>query len=55
MSNISNISKNKQADKKLEKPDWIRVKAPQSKGFKDTYNLARNLKFVALPFAQKLH
>jgi len=28
----------------LKKPDWIRVKAPQSKGFKDTYKLARDLK-----------
>jgi lipoic acid synthetase len=28
----------------LQKPDWIRVKAPQSQGFKDTYELARNLK-----------
>lgn len=29
---------------KLQKPDWIRVKAPQSEEFKETYNLARNLK-----------
>jgi lipoic acid synthetase len=29
---------------KLQKPDWIRVKAPQSQGFKDTFELARNLK-----------
>lgn len=28
----------------LKKPDWIRVKAPQSQGFRDTYELARNLK-----------
>ncbi len=28
----------------LRKPDWIRVKAPQSKSFKDTYKLARDLK-----------
>jgi lipoic acid synthetase len=30
--------------KKLEKPDWIRVKAPQSKEFHETYDLARSLK-----------
>jgi lipoic acid synthetase len=30
--------------KKLEKPDWIRVKAPQSKEFQETYDLARSLK-----------
>lgn len=29
---------------KLKKPDWIKVKAPQSEGFKNTYKLARNLK-----------
>jgi lipoic acid synthetase len=34
----------KDANNGLKKPDWIKVKAPQSKGFKDTYKLARNLK-----------
>jgi lipoic acid synthetase len=29
---------------KLAKPDWIRVKAPQSPEFKETYDLARSLK-----------
>ena len=28
-------------DKKLEKPDWIRVKAPVSKGYKETRDLMR--------------
>lgn len=31
-------------DPLLKKPSWIRVKAPQSEGFKDTYSLARKLK-----------
>ena len=31
-------------DKKLPKPDWIRVKAPQSQGFKDTRDLMRSSK-----------
>ncbi len=31
-------------NKQLKKPDWIRVKAPQSQGFKDTYDLSRKLK-----------
>ncbi|PIR39234.1 MAG: lipoyl synthase [Alphaproteobacteria bacterium CG11_big_fil_rev_8_21_14_0_20_39_49] len=34
----------KDANNSLKKPDWIKVKAPQSQGFKDTYELARNLK-----------
>lgn len=42
MTNIHNLSEQK--DKRLPKPDWLRVKAPQSKGFHDTYKLARNLK-----------
>jgi len=29
---------------KLQKPEWIKVKAPQSEGFKNTYNLSRKLK-----------
>ncbi len=28
----------------LQKPDWIRVRAPQSPEYQETYNLARNLK-----------
>lgn len=42
MTNIHNINEDK--DKKLKKPDWIRVKAPQSQGFHNTYELARKLK-----------
>ncbi len=34
-----NIPRN--SDKKLPKPDWIRVKAPTSQGFKDTRDLMR--------------
>lgn len=41
MDNVHNLQED---TKRLRKPDWIRVKAPQSKGFKDTYKLARNLK-----------
>jgi lipoic acid synthetase len=33
-----------QVIQKLQKPDWIRVKAPQSKEFQETYDLARSLK-----------
>lgn len=40
MGDVENLKKTE----RLEKPDWIRVKAPQSKGFKETYKLARNLK-----------
>lgn len=32
------------SDKLLKKPDWIKVKAPQSDGFKGTYAIARELK-----------
>lgn len=32
------------ADKKLPKPDWIRVRAPQSQGFMDTHALMRKNK-----------
>lgn len=41
MTNVKTITDN---TTKLAKPDWIRVKAPQSEGFKETYALARNLK-----------
>jgi lipoic acid synthetase len=34
----------KSADKKLPKPDWIRVKAPQSQGYLDTHALMRKQK-----------
>lgn len=42
MSNVENITAKKQ--EYIRKPDWIRVRAPQSKGFHDTYKLARDLK-----------
>ena len=35
---------NESSDKKLVKPDWIRVRAPQSKEYHETYDLARTLK-----------
>lgn len=35
---------NEPVDKKLQKPDWIRVRAPQSKEYLETYDLARTLK-----------
>ncbi len=41
MTNIKPISNN---SNRLRKPDWIRVRAPQSQSFKETHNLARNLK-----------
>jgi lipoic acid synthetase len=39
MAKIVNLQEKN--DKKLEKPDWIRVKAPVSKGFKETRDLMR--------------
>lgn len=42
MSNLHNL--NEQSEKKLVKPDWIRVRAPQSKEYHETYDLARTLK-----------
>ena len=42
MANIHSLKEREQ--KKLTKPDWIKVKAPQSEGFKNTHKLARNLK-----------
>ena len=30
--------------KKLQRPDWIRVKAPTSKEYRDTYDLIRSHK-----------
>lgn len=39
MADLLNISPS--PDKKLPKPDWIRVKAPQSQGFMDTHALMR--------------
>lgn len=41
MSKITNIKNN---SSKLAKPDWIKVKAPQSEGYKNTQKLARDLK-----------
>jgi lipoic acid synthetase len=41
MGDIQTIKKKQTG---LSKPDWIRVKAPQSKGYKDTQSLARNLR-----------
>lgn len=41
MSEIHTLQKN---EKKLSKPEWIKVKAPQSPAYKETYTLARNLK-----------
>lgn len=40
MSNVTNLQEKN--DKKLRKPDWIRVKAPVSKGYKETHNLMRS-------------
>lgn len=42
MTNVENIRKRPEGV--LPKPDWIRVKAPQSKGYHETYSLMRNLK-----------
>lgn len=42
MADLLNMSKAE--DKKLPKPDWIRVKAPVSQGFKDTRDLMRSQK-----------
>lgn len=42
MTNVKNIKNT--PPNSLKKPDWIRVKAPQSKGFKDTYDIARTQK-----------
>jgi lipoyl synthase len=42
VTNIHTINETKQRG--LSKPEWIRVKAPQSKGYKDTRDLARTLK-----------
>jgi lipoic acid synthetase len=42
MADVVNLNENN--DKRLKKPDWIRVKAPQSKGYHSTRKLARNLK-----------
>lgn len=42
MSEVHNINASKQHS--LKKPDWIRVKAPQSEGFHNTHKLARDLK-----------
>lgn len=39
MAEITNLQEKN--DKKLKKPDWIRVKAPVSKGFKETRDLMR--------------
>lgn len=42
MAEVVNL--NEKNDKRLKKPDWIRVKAPQSKGYHNTRKLARNQK-----------
>lgn len=42
MTEIHNLNETKQ--RRLAKPDWIRVKAPQSKGYQNTRKLARELK-----------
>lgn len=42
MTQIYNLSQS--PDPKLTKPDWIRVRAPQSKEYMETYDLARTLK-----------
>jgi lipoic acid synthetase len=42
MSSIHNLQEKN--DKKLPKPDWIRVKAPVSEGYKNTRDLMRGLK-----------
>lgn len=42
MAEVLNL--NERNDKRLKKPDWIRVKAPQSQGYNNTRKLARNLK-----------
>lgn len=42
MADIKPIKDN--TNSRLEKPDWIRVRAPQSEGFKNTHKLARELK-----------
>lgn len=42
MGNVENLAE-KQPQKALSKPDWIRVKAPQSNGFQQTQRLARDL------------
>lgn len=39
MADVTSIRNN---DTKLPKPNWIRVKAPQSQGYKNTYDLMRN-------------
>ncbi len=39
MAEVTNLQEKN--DKKLKKPDWIRVKAPVSKGFKETRDLMR--------------
>lgn len=41
MPQIQNINN---PEEKLQKPDWIRVRAPQSKEYHETYDLARTLK-----------
>lgn len=41
MTNIQSIREEKTS---IRKPDWIRVKAPQSPAFRETYQLARDLK-----------
>ncbi len=42
MSNAQNLSES--ISQKPAKPDWIRVRAPQSKEYQETYDLARTLK-----------
>jgi lipoic acid synthetase len=42
MAEITNLQERN--DKKLPKPDWIRVKAPVSEGYKNTQSLMRDLK-----------
>lgn len=42
MADITNLQERN--DKKLPKPDWIRVKAPGSEGFKNTHDLIREHK-----------
>lgn len=42
MSQIQSADKN--TESRMQKPDWIRVRAPQSKEYNETYDLARTLK-----------
>jgi len=42
VSQIQSADKN--TESRMQKPDWIRVRAPQSKEYNETYDLARTLK-----------